>query len=143
MGITGLQGGALMEMITYKQNVPLDPAAVIDLFRAAALNGPLDDPERMRAMLENAQLLISAWDGDRLVGVARTLTDFAFNGFLADLAVHPEYQRRGIGQELIRRTLATSDGVKYIVHSASTSEGYYPHVGFTPADGCWMYMRRR
>jgi ribosomal protein S18 acetylase RimI-like enzyme len=129
--------------IDYQQNVPLDPGAVADLFRAAALNGPLDDLERMRTMLDNSQLVVSAWDGPRLVGLARTLTDFAFNGFIADLAVHPDYQRRGIGKELVRLTLATSDCVKYVVHSAATSDGYYQRIGFDPATGCWVHMRRR
>ena len=77
--------------ITYRHNYPLSPRAVADLFRAAPLNGPLDDLERMRTMLESSQLLISAWHGDRLIGVARTLTDFSFNAFIADLAVHPDY----------------------------------------------------
>jgi predicted N-acetyltransferase YhbS len=129
--------------IAYQQNVPLDPKAVSALFRAASLNGPLDDLERIRTMLDNSQLVITAWDGPELVGLARTLTDFAFNGFIADLAVHPSYQRRGIGKELIRLTLATSESVKYVVHSAATSDGYYEHVGFDPAEGCWVFMRRR
>jgi ribosomal protein S18 acetylase RimI-like enzyme len=129
--------------IIYRQGIDLDPEAVADLFRAAELNGPLDDLERMRTMLANSQLIISAWDGSRLVGLARTLTDFAFNRLIADLAVHPEYQRRGIGKELIRRTLATSECVKYVVHAAATSDGYYPHVGFDPAHNCWVAMRKR
>src|SRR5438105_3448310 len=98
--------------IAYRRDCPLDPKAVADLFRAAPLNGPLDDIRRMNTMLENSQLLISAWHGDRLIGLARTLTDFAFNAFIADLAVHPDYQGQGVGKELIRRTLMTSDGVK-------------------------------
>jgi predicted N-acetyltransferase YhbS len=131
-----------MTHVDYRQNVALDPQVVADLFRAAGLNGPLDDLARMRTMLDNSQLVLSAWDGERLVGLARTLTDFAFNGFIADLAVHPSYQGCGIGKELVRLTLATSECVKYVVHSAATSDGYYAHIGFDPAEGCWVFMRR-
>jgi ribosomal protein S18 acetylase RimI-like enzyme len=111
--------------ISYSYQRRIDPTAVVQLFRSAELHGPLDDLERMRSMIENAQLVVSAWSGDRLVGLARTLTDFAFSGFVADLAVHPEFRRRGIGTELLQRTFETGDGVEYVVRSARMPNGYW------------------
>ena len=55
-------------------------------------------------MFANADIVISAWDGARLVGVCRALTDFSYCCYLSDLAVDVTYQKHGIGRELIRRT---------------------------------------
>src|SRR5437763_14158763 len=74
----------------------------IELFRAASLNGPLDEPERIQRMLDEAQFVLAARSGEQLVGLIRVLSDFAYNAFVADLAVLPAFQRRGIGSHLLR-----------------------------------------
>ena len=60
----------------------------------------------MAAMLKHANIVITAWDGDLLVGISRALSDFSFVTYLSDLAVRVSHQRAGIGKELIRRTQA-------------------------------------
>ena len=58
----------------------------------------------MAAMLKNANIVVTAWDGDLLVGISRALSDFSYVTYLSDLAVRVSHQRAGIGKELIRRT---------------------------------------
>src|ERR1700757_4248835 len=92
--------------ILYRVGNELDLDRVIELYRASTLGErrPVDDRERMRRMVANANLVITAWDGELLVGISRSVTDFVYTTYLADLAVRLSHQRQGIGRELIRRT---------------------------------------
>jgi GNAT superfamily N-acetyltransferase len=128
-------------MITYRQGNDLDLDQVIGLYRVSTLGErrPVDDRERMAAMLQNANLVITAWDGERLVGISRALTDFVYVTYLSDLAVHLDYQRQGIGKELIRRTQGACDPrTRLLLLSAPAAEPYYPHIGFTHHPQAWM-----
>ena len=128
-------------MITYKTDNDLDLDAVIDLYRASTLGErrPIDDRERMSAMLKNANLTITAWDQELLVGISRALSDFCYITYLSDLAVRASHQRLGIGKELIRRTQAAG-GPKttLLLLAAPAAERYYPHIGFTHHPEAWL-----
>ena len=127
-------------MITYQQGNNLDLDQVIGLYQASTLGErrPVNDQERMRLMLQNANLVITAWDQDKLVGISRALTDFTYVTYLSDLAVHVDYQRKGIGKELIRRTKAAADPrASLILLAAPAAEKYYPHLGFTHMPQAW------
>ena len=93
-------------MITYRLGNDLDLDAVIELYRASTLGErrPVDDRERMKLMIANANLVVTAWDGGKLVGIARSVSDFSYATYLSDLAVRASHQKHGIGRELIRRT---------------------------------------
>ncbi len=93
-------------MIRYQTGNDLELDQVIDLYRASTLGArrPIDERKRFAAMLKNANLVITAWDGDLLVGISRCITDFNFFTYLADLVVRDSHQRRGIGKELMRLT---------------------------------------
>jgi len=127
-------------MITYKTGNELDLDAVIELYRASTLGErrPVDERERMSLMLQNANLVITAWDGDLLVGISRSLTDFTYATYLSDLAVRLSYQRTGIGKELMRRTQAAAPKAMVILLAAPAAEKYYPHAGFTPHPQAWI-----
>src|SRR5881394_3595442 len=128
-------------MITYKTGNYLDLDAAIELYRASTLGErrPIEDRERMGAMLKNANLVITAWDGGLLVGISRSLSDFCYVTYLSDLAVRVSHQRTGIGRELIRRT-QTAGGPKttLLLLAAPAAEKYYPHVGFTHHPQAWL-----
>jgi predicted N-acetyltransferase YhbS len=117
----------------------LDLATVIDLYVASTLGErrPVDDRDRMAAMLENANLVITAWDGPQLVGIARSVTDWVFCTYLSDLAVRQSHQRRGIGKELMRRTQAAAPKASLILLAAPKAVDYYPHAGFTRHESAW------
>lgn len=126
-------------MIDYKTGNALDLDEVIALYRASTLGErrPIDDRDRMRAMLEGANLVVTAWDGPRLVGIARSLSDFAYCTYLSDIAVDAAYQRQGIGRELIQRTRALSGRATVLLFAAPAAVGYYPRLGFKAGSG-WL-----
>jgi predicted N-acetyltransferase YhbS len=131
--------------ITYRRgnDVPLD--LVIELYRASTLGErrPVDERETMAAMMRHANLVVTAWDGERLVGIARSLTDFAYVAYLADLAVHQAYQRLGIGVELVARTRAAMGPSSVIVLlAAPAAVDYYPRIGFSHHPQAWVLARR-
>jgi GNAT superfamily N-acetyltransferase len=128
-------------MIEYRVGNELGVDEVIELYRASTLGErrPIDDRTRFAEMLGNANLVITAWDGDLLVGISRSLTDFSYITYLADLAVRVSHQRHGIGKELIRRT-QVEGGPKtaILLAAAPAAEGYYPHIGFTHLPQAWL-----
>ena len=89
--------------IDYKINEPISADQFIDVLNRSTLGQrrPIDDRECMEAMVKHANLLVTAWDGNTLVGVARSMTDFVYACYLSDLAVDAVYQRRGVGKALI------------------------------------------
>ena len=89
-------------------------------------------------MLANANLVITAWDGDLMVGIARSLTDFSYATYLSDLAVRESHQRLGIGRELIERTQSQGGQARIILLAAPAAVDYYPRIGFDAHDSCWM-----
>jgi predicted N-acetyltransferase YhbS len=130
-----------MTPITYRTGNDLDLDAVIELYRASTLGErrPVDDRARMAAMLHHANLVVTAWEGELLVGIARSLTDHSFVTYLSDLAVRESHQRRGIGRELIRRTQAAVGPVQIVLLSAPKAVEYYPRIGFEPHPSAWVW----
>jgi predicted N-acetyltransferase YhbS len=126
-------------VISYRTGNDLDLDAVIELYRASTLGErrPLDDRERMAAMLRHANLVVTAWEGDLLVGIARSLSDFAFCTYLSDLAVRASHQRQGIGRELIRLTREAAGQATTILLAAPKAVDYYPRLGFQPHSSAW------
>lgn len=126
-------------MITYRIGNALNLEDVIELYGASTLGArrPIDDRERMRLMVANANLVITAWDGELLVGIARSVSDFSYATYLSDLAVRASHQRRGIGRELIRRTQVAGGAASVILLSAPQAVEYYPHIGMKPHPSAW------
>lgn len=131
-------------MIIYKLNQPLEIQDVVRVFDASGISRPTKDHDRIGRMLKSANLTISAWDGDKLVGVCRALTDFSYCCFLSDLAVDRDYQHRGIGKEMIARLRTeTGDEVSLIIQAAAASMSYYPRLGFEKMENGFMIARKR
>lgn len=101
---------------------------------------PVDDLQRIEGMLENAGLIVTARDATGLlVGISRAVTDFHYCCYLSDLAVDAAFQGHGIGRELIRRThVAAGPGTTLILLAAPKARSYYPHIGMTQHDSCWV-----
>ena len=127
-------------MICYRSGNDLDLDAVLELYRASTLGErrPVDDRKRMALMLRNANLVVTGWDGESLVGIARSVSDFSFCTYLSDLAVRQSHQRRGIGRELIRRTRVLGRSATIILLAAPKAVDYYPRVGFMQHPQCWL-----
>ncbi len=128
----------------------VEPDLAADEFRnlliasTLAERRPADDLKRLEQMLRNADLIITARDGERLVGVSRAVTDFAYCCYLSDLAVDAAYQRRGIGRRLIEETRERAgERATLILIAAPAADKYYPHIGMKHAPNCWIIPRSR
>lgn len=116
--------------ITYRYDYVPGVEQLIRLYRSARLPRPLQDLPRMGNLQAHANLWITAWDADQLVGVARSLTDFSWCCYLADLAVCENYQHRGIGRELVALTKQqVGPECMVLLLSVQTALDYYPKIG--------------
>jgi predicted N-acetyltransferase YhbS len=117
--------------VEYRTGAELDLDEVIELYHASTLAArrPAGDRGRMGEMLAHSNLVVSAHDGRLLVGIARSITDWAYATYLSDLAVHSDYQGRGIGRELVVRTHDAAPRSRLILLSAPAAVDYYPRIG--------------
>ncbi|MBK7142747.1 MAG: GNAT family N-acetyltransferase [bacterium] len=130
--------------IQYHINESIEPAEVADLYADAGLNRPVTDLPRIARMLDNANLIVTARDGAKLIGISRSVTDFSYCCYLSDLAVARSHQKQGIGQELILRTQQyLGEEVMILLLAAPQAREYYPHIGFTKNDDAWFLPRKR
>jgi predicted N-acetyltransferase YhbS len=103
---------------------------------------PSADLVRLDRMLRGADIIVTARDGSRLVGVARAITDHAYCCYLSDLAVDTAWQRKGIGKRLIAETHRTAGaGTTLILLAAPAAADYYPKIGMTHLPNCWAIAR--
>jgi GNAT superfamily N-acetyltransferase len=127
--------------LRYETSRPISAEEFIDLLTRSTLaeRRPVEDRPCIEAMLRHGNLLCPAWDEDKLVGVARSVTDFEYCCYLSDLAVDQKYQRKGIGRELIRLTRSRLGRLaNLILLSAPKAEAYYPKIGFTAHRSAWI-----
>jgi len=127
-------------VISYRTGNDVDLDEFIAVYFDAKLSErrPADDRERMKTMLEEANLVITAWDSDRMIGISRSSTDFAYCTYLSDLAVDLDYQGQGIGKELIRLTQEAAPKAMLILLAAPAARDYYPHIGMNGHDSAWV-----
>ena len=129
--------------ISFKIEPDLTAAELSDVFRRSGIRRPVDDLPRLAQMIEKADLIITARDGNKLIGVARSLTDFCFACYLSDLAVDADYQRMGIGKELVRQTSdAIGESTVLLLIAAPEAMDYYGKIGFEKMDRAWWINRK-
>ena len=126
-------------MISYQAEHHLSPEEFIEVLQRSTLGDrrPVTDPECIADMLAHGNLLLTARDNGNIVGVARSLTDFSFCTYLSDLAVDRDYQHKGIGKELIRRTQLAAPKAKLILLAAPAAVNYYPRIGMKRHEHCF------
>jgi N-acetylglutamate synthase-like GNAT family acetyltransferase len=131
-------------VITYKVNSKIEPHLLAELFRSSGIRRPVDDLNRLKKMIENSNLTVTAWDGEKLVGIARALTDFSYCCYLSDLAIDKQYQHHGIGHELVAEVqkLVGEESMILLV-SATEAMEYYPKIGFDKIDNAFMIPRKK
>jgi predicted N-acetyltransferase YhbS len=144
-GVNESESSQIPGMIHYESGNQLDVDAVIELYDASTLGErrPIQDRDRMHRMLKNANLVITAWEEESLVGIARSISDFAYCTYLSDLAVRKSHQSKGIGKELIRRTQIEAPQATVILLAAPKAAAYYPHVGMERHDSAWILRAGR
>lgn len=116
--------------------------AIIELYDNAGLPRPTHDKERIQKMFDNSNLIVTAWDGDLLIGVSRCITDWVWSCYLADLAIRKEYQKDGIGKNLINLTKEkVGEQSMVLLLSVPTALEYYPKVGFKKQESSFIMDR--
>lgn len=131
-------------MISYTDNKVPQAAEVAELFRLSGIKRPHEDLDRIQRMIDNADLIVSAWDGDKLIGIARALTDYSYCCYLSDLAVDKSYQKQGIGKELVRKLQdVLGEETSLVLLSAPGAVDFYPRIGFEKSERAFVIARKK
>jgi GNAT superfamily N-acetyltransferase len=133
-----------MTEILYRHDAEITVEQAIDLYKRSTLGErrPVHRPDIFAGMLKHADITITAWDGEKLVGIARTLTDYTYVAYLADLAVDADYQRQGIGKRLVGETKQKlGPECMIVLLAAPQANDYYPKLGFEHNPRAWMLKR--
>lgn len=128
----------------------IEPRLSAEEFRAVLIAStlaerrPARDLARLDTMLRQADLIVTARDAGKIVGISRAITDFSYCCYLSDLAVDVQYQRQGIGKRLIGEThRAAGLNTSLILVAAPAAEGYYPKIGMKHLSNCWAIPRQQ
>ena len=134
-----------MRAIEYKINQAISAEDFIDVLNRSTLakRRPVNDSARIAKMLAHANIIITAWDNDKLVGISRALSDFSYCCYLSDLAVDQAYQKRGIGKKLIELTHQHSgEKTSLILLAAPEAASYYPKINMEQFTDCFIIRRK-
>ncbi|SMD25728.1 GNAT family N-acetyltransferase [Kibdelosporangium aridum] len=126
--------------IRRENGIDMDMREVLEVYRSSGLGErrPIADTERMAEMVRNANLVVTCRIDGKLVGIARSISDFSYVTYLSDIAVSLEHQRSGIGRALIDATRKEAPQAKIVLLSAPAATDYYPHIGFTRHNSAWV-----
>lgn len=127
-------------MVTYRTGNDIDLDEMIEVYVDSTLGErrPVGERDRMARMLVEANLVITAWDDESMVGISRSITDWVFCTYLSDLAVRSAYQGQGIGKELVRLTRQAAPQALLVLLAAPKAVDYYPKIGMTRHDSAWV-----
>ena len=132
--------------IEYKINEPITSEQFVGLLEKSSLaeRRPVHNSECMEGVVNNSNLVVSAWHGDELIGIARSVTDFHYACYLSDLAVDQKYQKNGVGKRLLALTQEQlNEECKLILVAAPDANSYYEHLGFENNPRCWVLGREK
>lgn len=130
-------------MIRYCTNKKVDFKKLIELFNQVGWDDKTDNINRLEKMVNNSQIVVTAWNDDEMIGFARCMTDFVFNGQINNVVVDEKYRRKGIGRELIKRILESSNQVTYILRGDPENTVFYKSLGFEEAQLTFVYKRKK
>jgi ribosomal protein S18 acetylase RimI-like enzyme len=132
----------------HRSDIVPDPKAIAALYDAAKLRRPTSDLDRLKRMFQGSNVVLTVWeerdgnDAQRLVALLRGWTDYAYDGYVCDLAVHPDFQKHGLGKDLLNRaqSLGRPD-VQWVLQASIIAENYYEHIGWQKIDNGWKLPR--
>ena len=135
-----------MRDIIYKKDYVPETMQIIEVYQSSGIKRPIDNVARIEKMYVNSNIIITAWENKKLVGIARALTDFSYCCYLSDLAVRQEYQSEGIGKQLIeevKKAIGTTEEISLLLLSAPNAMEYYPKVGFKAIENGFIIKRKK
>lgn len=131
--------------IHYRNDVQPEASVIAELYRYSPLYRPVDDLARIAAMYAGSNVVLTAWvaakDGDKLVGILRGWTDGAYDGYVCDLAVLPDYQRQGVGRRLLEMCTAMDARIQWVLRASKLATDYYRHLGWEKIENGWDWKR--
>lgn len=128
-------------MIEYRESHDVDLGALAVL-RAACEFGARDR-EYLARQVRGARWVVHAYDGARLVGFCRAISDGVSNAYVSTVMVDPEYRRQGIGREMLVRLMSGQDDIKFVLHTRKDAAAFYAALGFADATDMMVRERRR
>ena len=128
--------------IIYRSDYVPTAQQVITLYKESDLPRPVENEQRIQKMLDNASVIVTAWNNDQLIGVCRSITDWVWCCYVSDLSVSPAYKKSGIGKKLIEMTKEkVGEQCMILLLSVPTAMSYYPRIGFAKDDRAFSIPR--
>lgn len=130
-------------MITFSERKDFDPAQLLRLYTQAPWAGGRTQ-EDIRAMLVQTDLALSAWDGERLVGFGRVLTDYVYRASIWDVIVDEAYQGQDVGTQIMQRILhhPLLKRVELFWLCTRDKQAFYEKLGFSSNEQTGMVWAR-
>lgn len=131
--------------LVYAINGACTVSEVQEVFMKSGIRRPVGDIDRLQRMIDHADEIITARDGDKLIGFLRAITDYSYCCYVSDIAVDIDYQDSGIGKELIRllRNKLGEEEVQYVLTSAPKALGFYEKLGFERNHNAFVLRRKK
>jgi ribosomal protein S18 acetylase RimI-like enzyme len=131
-------------MITYTDSHDIDLDQLSVLFNSVGWERRTADRSRLAQLVRGSMWVVSAWDGEKLVGFARAVSDGATNAYISTVAVLPEDQGQGLGREIMRRLIDEHDGIQFVLHANDNAYPFYLHLnlGFEPINNMLRRPRK-
>lgn len=127
--------------VEYRNDTVPTAEAIAELYDVAGLRRPTTDLNRIRRMYAGSNLIWSAWSDTRLVGILRGWTDDSYDGYICDLAVHPDYQNQGVGRALLDHVQTGRPDVQFVLRASPLAKDYYGHIGWQRIENGWFWPR--
>lgn len=132
-----------MITIHYEESKKINAEDLADVFSKSGIRRPVEDLPRLQKMIDHADITVTAWDGEKLIGIARAITDFSYCCYLSDLAVDQDYQNQGIGKELVSRVHERlGEEISLILLASPIALDYYPKIGFQKIQNGYIIPRK-
>ena len=100
-------------------------AEILDLYARVGWTNYTADPQMLRCAYENSLLVLGAYEAEKLIGIIRAVGDGASIVYVQDIIVHPDFQRRGIGTQLMRAMLKLLEQKGYAQASLAVQKDNY------------------
>lgn len=119
---------------------------ILSLYTSVGWENYTRNPQMLERAYENSFLKIAVFEGKQLIGMVRVVGDGASVILIQDLLVHPEYQRKGIGSQLMRAVLERCEDVYQIELMTDNTEKtilFYQSLGLKKVDkiGCCAFLK--
>ncbi|MDE3017567.1 MAG: GNAT family N-acetyltransferase [Nitrospirota bacterium] len=130
-------------MVTFSERQDIDPAQLVRLYLQAPWAAGRTEAD-VREMLAHTDLALSVWDGPRLVGFGRVLTDYVYRASIWDVIVAKDYQGQDIGTQIMQRILnhPSLKRVELFWLCTRDKQAFYEKLGFSAKEQTGMVWAR-